>query len=141
MVAHVREMGASVGLEMRSRDRLVNTRRALAAAEFAREEGRYEPVHRALFEAHWSGSARLEEVDEVVQVGAAAGLDPDRLRAALEDGRYEPVLDRWRREAASVGVNAIPAHIFGGRFLVLGAQPYEVFQQVLGRLQAVDRAG
>lgn len=135
MEAHVREMGASAGLVMRSRDRLINTRIALGAAEFAREHGLYEAMHRALFEAHWASSARLEELEDVVLVGAGAGLDPDALRAALLERRYEEVLDRWRREATGVGINAIPAHVFGGRYLVLGAQPYEVFREVLTRLE------
>jgi len=33
-----------------------------------------------------------------------------------------------------VGINAIPAHVFGGKYLVVGAQPYEIFLQVLDRI-------
>jgi predicted DsbA family dithiol-disulfide isomerase len=134
MDAHLQTIASGVGLTMRSRDRLINTRLALGAAEFAREAGLYDPVHRALMDAHWHGEARLEDLDDVVRVGAAAGLDAAALRQALEDGRYEPVLDRWRAEAEQVGINAIPAHIFGGRYLVMGAQPYDVFRQVLDKL-------
>src|SRR5207245_1934441 len=50
-------------------------------------------------------------------------------------GRGRPVLDENRREAESIGVNAIPAHIFGGRYLVVGAHPYELFLQVVERLR------
>jgi predicted DsbA family dithiol-disulfide isomerase len=134
MDARLQTIAAEVGLTMRSRDRLINTRLALGAAEFAREVGLYGPVHRALFEAHWHQTARIEDLDEVVRTGEAAGLDGAALRQALEEGRYEPVLTRWRTEAEQVGINAIPAHIFGGRYLVMGAQPYEVFQQVLEKL-------
>ena len=34
----------------------------------------------------------------------------------------------------SVGIDAIPAHIFGRRYLVMGAQPYEVLKEVVDRL-------
>lgn len=134
MVAHLQSVAAEVGLTMKSRDKLINTRLALGAAEFAREQGKFEPMHRALLEAHWHGTARLEEIDDLVRVGESAGLDGVELRAALETGRYEPVIDRWRSEAESVGINAIPAHIFGGRYLVVGAHPYELFRQVIDRL-------
>ncbi len=134
MDAHLQSVASEVGLTMQHRDRLINTRLALGAAEFAREHGRYEPMHRALFEGHWHGTARLEEVDDLVRVGEAVGLDGSALREALESGRYEAVIDGWRKEAEQVGISAIPAHIFGGRYLVLGAQPYEVFEQVLERL-------
>jgi predicted DsbA family dithiol-disulfide isomerase len=34
-----------------------------------------------------------------------------------------------------VGINAIPAHIVGQRYLLLGAQPYEAFIEVLDALR------
>ena len=142
MSEHLRSVAATVGLEMRPRDVIINSRRALGAAELARERGRFEQMHHALFKAHWEGTARLEDVRDLVRVGAAVGLDADELRDAIEEDRYAGVIDENRRLAASVGIDAIPAHIFGRRYLVLGAQPYEVFEQVLDRLNsAVDTSG
>jgi predicted DsbA family dithiol-disulfide isomerase len=120
---------------MKQRDVLINSRRALGAAEFAREKGKFDEMHRALFKAHWEGTGRLEDVDDLVRIGTAIGLDPVELRQAIEEGRYEGILDDSRRQAESVGINAIPAHIFGGRYLVVGAHPYEAFNQVLERLR------
>src|ERR1700674_1997296 len=120
---------------MKQRDVLINSRRALGAAEFAREKGKFDEMHRALFKAHWEVTGHLEDVDDLVRIGTAVGLDPIELRLAIEEGRYEGSLDDSRRQAESVGINAIPAHIFGRRYLVLGAQPYEAFTQVLDRLR------
>jgi predicted DsbA family dithiol-disulfide isomerase len=119
---------------MESRDVIINSRRALGAAEFAREQGKFEDMHHALFKAHWEKAAKLENVDDLVAIGVGIGLDGAELRAAIEGGRYEPLLDDTRHEAESVGINAIPAHVFAGRYLVVGAQPYEVFRQVLDRI-------
>ena len=135
MRAHLEAMAAEVGLTMESRDVLINSRLALATAEFGREHGAYERVHRALFEAHWHLTAKLEEVEDLKRIAAECGLDPEELGEALADGRYEPLLDERRREAEEIGVNAIPAHIFGGRYLVVGAHPYELFRQVVERLR------
>ena len=132
----LRSVASEVGLTMESRDVIINSRRALAAAEFAREHGRFEAMHHSLFKAHWELTGRLENVDDLVTIGAGVGLDPAALRLAIEDGRYEAVLDETRQEAESAGINAIPAHVFGGRYLVLGAQPYEIFTQVLDRISA-----
>jgi predicted DsbA family dithiol-disulfide isomerase len=126
---------------MESRDVIINSRRALSAAEFAREQGRFEEMHHALFKAHWERTARLEDVDDLVRIGVALGLDGDQLREAITEGRYESLIDESRQEAASVGINAIPAHIFGRRYLVVGAQPYETFRQVLDRLRSESGAG
>lgn len=135
MRAHLQAMAAEVGLQMESRDVLINSRAALATAEFARERGAYAEMHRALFEAHWHLTGRLEEVEDLKRIAAKCGLDPDELGEALADGRYEPLLDRRRAEAEEIGINAIPAHIFGGRYLVVGAHPYELFHQVVEKLR------
>jgi predicted DsbA family dithiol-disulfide isomerase len=128
-------VAAEVGLVMRQRDVIINSRRALGAAEFAREQGKFDEMHRALFKAHWEGTGRLEDVDDLVRIGTEIGLDSLALRRAIEEGRYEVILDESRQQAESAGITAIPAHIFGRRYLVVGAQPYEVFTQVLDRLR------
>jgi predicted DsbA family dithiol-disulfide isomerase len=135
MRSRLDEIAAEAGLVMRQRDVIINSRKALAAAEFAREQGKFDEMHRALFKAHWEGTDRLEDVDDLVRIGSGVGLDPVELRLALDEGRFEKILDDSRRQAESVGINAIPAHIFGGRYLVVGAQPYEAFKQVLDRLR------
>jgi predicted DsbA family dithiol-disulfide isomerase len=124
-----------VGLVMRQREVIINSRRALGAAEFAREQGKFDAMHQALFKAHWEGTGRLENVDDLVRIGTDIGLHPTALRTAIEEGRYETVLDDSRHQAESVGINAIPAHIFGRRYLVVGAHPYESFMQVIDRLR------
>lgn len=119
---------------MQTRDVIINSRRALGAAEFARESGKFEEMHHALFKAHWEQTARLEDLDDLVRIGTEVGLDAGELRSAIEQGRYEDVIDENRQIATSAGINAIPAHVFGRRYLVMGAQPYEVLKQVVDRL-------
>jgi predicted DsbA family dithiol-disulfide isomerase len=135
MRSRLDEVADEVGLVMKQRDVLINSRKALGAAEFAREHDKYDEMHQALFKAHWELTGKLEDVDDLVRIGTEVGLDPVELRKAIEEGRYEQVLDENRRLAESVGINAIPAHIFGRRYLVMGAQPYEAFTQVLGKLR------
>jgi predicted DsbA family dithiol-disulfide isomerase len=149
MRSHMRGIAAEVGLTLEQRDVLINSRKALGAAEFAREHGKFEAMHRALLEAHWHLTGRLEDVEDLKRIGESVGLDPEELGRALEEGRYEPLIDEYRRQAEGAGINAIPAHIFsphrvsrpggdpgfGRRYLILGAQPYEVFLDVLDRLE------
>jgi predicted DsbA family dithiol-disulfide isomerase len=134
MRARLKSVAESVGLAMEQRDVIINSRRALGAAEFAREHGLYEEMHHALFKAHWEQTGKLENVDDLVRIGQGVGLDPGELRAAIEQGRYDDVLDENRRLAASAGIDAIPAHIFARRYLVMGAQPYEVLKEVIDRI-------
>lgn len=131
-------MAHQVGLRMEHGDRLINTRLALGAAEFAREHGKFEEIHHALFEAHWERTARLDDIADLRRIATEHGLDADDLEGALTTGRYEGVIDRHRAEAEAVGINAIPAHIIGQRYLVIGAQPLAVFEQVLDRIASEE---
>ena len=136
MRTHLETIAAEVGLTMKQRDVIINSRRALAAAEFAREHGKFDAMHRALLKEHWEGSARLENVDDLVRIGTDVGLDPAQLRIAIDEDRYAAAIDDHRADAESVGINAIPAHIFGRRYVVLGAQPYDVLKEVVERVTA-----
>jgi predicted DsbA family dithiol-disulfide isomerase len=129
-------VAAEVGLTMKRPDRVINSRLALSTAEFARDHGKYDEVRVALTKAHWEGTAQLDRVEDLRRVVADAGLDPDALERELDAGRYEALLDQHRADAESVGINAIPAHIVGQRFLLVGAQPYDAFIEVLDALRA-----
>jgi len=138
MHSHLQSIADSVGLQMHSRDVIINSRRALGAAEFARERGKFDDMHHALFKAHWEGTGRLEDVGDLVRIGGGVGLDGDELRSAVEEHRYDAAIDENRRMASSAGIDAIPAHIFGRRYLILGAQPYDVLRQVVDRVAAEE---
>jgi predicted DsbA family dithiol-disulfide isomerase len=140
MRSRLDDVAAEVGLVMQQRDVIINSKRALGAAEFAREQGKFDEMHHALFKAHWEGTGKLEDVDDLVRIGEGVGLYPVELRLAIEEDKYEAILDDSRRQAESVGINAIPAHIFGRRYLVVGAVPYEAFAQVLDRLRQDGQA-
>jgi len=134
--SHMQSIAESVGLRMSQRDVIINSRRALGAAEFAREKDRFVDMHRALFKAHWEGTGKLEDIDDLVRIGSSVGLDGAELRGAIEADRYADVIDENRRLATSVGINAIPAHIFGRRYLVMGAQPYDALKDVAEQARA-----
>jgi predicted DsbA family dithiol-disulfide isomerase len=134
MRSYMESVADSVGLTMRQRDVIINSRRALGAAEFARDHGRFEEMHHALFKAHWEGGGKLEDVDDLVRIGGELSLDTDELRSAIVEERYANVINENRSLATSVGIDAIPAHVFGRRYLVMGAQPYQVLKEVVDKL-------
>jgi len=129
-------LAKEAGLVMKRGTRLINTRLALSAAEFAREQGLFDKMHLALFKAYWERTGDIGTIDGLRKIAVEVGLDADAMAAALADGRYEEVLDANRREATQVGINGIPAHVFGLRYLVMGAHPYEILKQVADKVAA-----
>src|SRR5207237_10101512 len=68
-------LAAQVGLQLRLHDRLINSRPALQAAEFAREQGRFEQMHHELFRAAWDEGRDVSDLAVLREVAGRAGVD------------------------------------------------------------------
>ena len=130
----VNRLAAQVGLQLRLHDRLINSRLALQAAEFAREQGRFEPMHHELFRAYWDEGRDVSNMAVLREVAGRAGVDADIMEQRVAEDRFGDYLDARRAEAQELMIDGIPAHIIDDRYLVMGAQPYDLFERVMGRL-------
>jgi predicted DsbA family dithiol-disulfide isomerase len=127
-------MAREVGLELKTHERLINSRPALQAAEFAREQGHFEPMHRELFKAYWDKGRDVSDLAVLEEVAVRAGVDVPGMEAAIRADRYGQYLDARRAEARDLMIDGIPAHVIADRYLVMGAQPYELFERVMAKL-------
>ncbi len=105
--------------------------RAVPAAEAALEayaQGGNEAffrMHDRLFENQLS----LERA-HFVAYASQAGLDVARFGAALDDHRHRAAVDADSALAGEVGASGTPTFFVNGR-MIRGAQPYEVFEEVV----------
>ena len=67
------------------------------------------------------------------------GLDDSTLRAALENKQFEPNVIADEREAAELGVHAVPAFVFNRRFALTGVQPTAALEEMVNRASEFDR--
>lgn len=130
---HLGEMAQAAGLVMRRAPITPYTRPAFEANEFAREHGRSEEFHLAAFKAYWEDGKNLGDRAVLKELAAGCGLDPDLLSHHLDHGTYAQQVQEQIDEAHGYGITGIPAFILG-RYLFMGAQPYEFFQQVMERV-------
>jgi len=135
----VRRLGSEVGLTLHHHERLINSRPALQAAEFARSKGRFAPMHRALFQAYWDEGVDVSELGVLRQLAERAGVDPEAMAKSVEADDYGDYLDARRAEAEDLMISGIPAHVIADRYLVMGAQPYQVFERVMNQLAVLRR--
>jgi predicted DsbA family dithiol-disulfide isomerase len=129
----VNRLAAQVGLRLRLHDRLINSRPALQAAEFAREQGRFEAMHKELFHAYWNEGRDVSDLAVLREVAGRAGVDAAGMERAIAEDRFGDYLDARRAEAEDLMINGIPAHVIADRYLVMGAQPYQVFERVMAK--------
>ena len=131
MMLHLRSMGAPFGITFVDRPLLSNSRMALQAAEFSREQGRFDPFHAALFAAYFSHGLDVGNLDVLRQIGLEVGLDAEAMAHAVQSGKYLPKLAGAQEEAARLGAPGVPAFFVGDKKSVVGAQPLDVFRKVL----------
>ena len=136
----MRRFAAAFGIaDMRQPPRMPNTRRALAAAEYARERGRLDAFRRGAMDAYWRDGLDLEDASVIRAVAAAAGLESAPTAAAMNDSVYLARVDDVRREASAAGVRGIPTFFLGDE-VVVGCQPYPVLAAAAERAGARKRA-
>jgi len=130
--------GEHEGIDLRrGRTFTPHTHLALQASEFARQHGDTRTMieyHRALFKAYFTDQENLMEPDVLVRAAESCGLDGEALRAALEAGTYRKEVDRGIEHSYAIGVSGIPTFILNDQYAVVGAQTYEVFEQVMAKL-------
>jgi len=87
---------------------------AAAAAEYAREKGKFWEVNELFFEHQDDlGDAALKSY------AAKLGLDGDEMLKQVHAGKFQPVIDRHIAEASAAGLRATPSVYFNGRSLTL----------------------
>jgi predicted DsbA family dithiol-disulfide isomerase len=136
---HLREYAAEAGITLASNRRLANSHRALELAEFARDRGKFRPVHDALFRAYFEEGRDIGDSEVLGEIASSAGLDPEEFRFECLIGRYAEVVDRTSALAREKGFTGTPTMIFDDRFVLSGAQDAAVYADVLKRLGAEPR--
>ncbi|MBT3345613.1 MAG: thioredoxin domain-containing protein [Gemmatimonadetes bacterium] len=126
------------GLEYGDRRMTYNSRRAQQLASWAVTRDGGEAIHQALFVAYFVEDSNLADVDRLVEVAASVGLDTDAARRALRDPRYRAAVSADWERSRQLGVTGVPTFRAGGR-AVVGAQPYEVLEQLVQMAGAVRR--
>ncbi|QNF93992.1 DsbA family oxidoreductase [Janibacter sp. YB324] len=137
MFGHVAEQAAGEGLAY-DFDRLVvaNSARAHELLHLAKERGLGDEVKEALLSGHFEHGLDIGDVDALARVGADAGLDEGEVRAALADGRYKAAVASDIDMARQIGVTGVPFVVVDMKYAVSGAQPPELFREVVDKALA-----
>ena len=123
---------------MKLSEHLPSTRKALAIAEYARDQGELEPFRQGAMELHWRKGGNLEDDTQLGALATEAGLDPVAAVAAGSDPALLARVDAAREEAMDAGVTGIPTFLFD-RVRVVGCERYEVLAAAAERAGAVRR--
>ncbi len=126
-------LGADLGFTFNFDDgsRIVNTFEAHQLLDWAEDQGRQHPLKMALFEAYFTQQKDVSNREVLVEAAETAGLDPANARAALESGTHAAPVREKQYFWTSRGISGVPSMVFGGKYLLTGAQGTDTYMQAL----------
>jgi len=136
---YLQKFAASFGItNMIMPKKMPNTRRAIAAAEFARDHEKLHDFRRAAMAAYWREGNDLEDNAVIAAIAKTVGLNPQETVAAMDAERYLSRVDFRRWEAMQAGVTGIPFFIIGSE-RIAGCHSYEKLVAIAEQNGAVRR--
>lgn len=128
--ANVKRLADEDGIPLKFSDKLPNSRLALSISEFARKKGKFEDFHKLVLNAYWLQGKDIGDKNLLLDIAESIGLDKKEIELYLDTDEPRQALQESFKEIRSRGINGVPAFIIDGK-LIFGAQPYEVFEQVI----------
>ncbi|HQT46472.1 MAG: disulfide bond formation protein DsbA [Acidocella sp. 20-63-7] len=98
---------------------------------FAAPFGVADVLVRRIFRAHFVEGADIGESAVLVQLAAAAGLDPLAVRAFLGSEEGAEFVHSDNLHAHRLGINGVPCFLIDGEHAIAGAQETEVLERLI----------
>ena len=134
MYRNLRKSGEPFGIAFGNVTLLSNSHMSLAAGEFARECGKFEAYHEAIFNIYFTQARDIGHWDSVREAAVAAGIDTAALKKNLDEKRYEHRLAAVTDEAHRSDISSAPTFIINNHYVIVGAQPVATFRDALIRI-------
>jgi predicted DsbA family dithiol-disulfide isomerase len=118
------------GLPYGDRTMTYNSRLAQELGKWADTQPGGEALHDALFRAYFVEARDISQPAVLLEIVERAGLPVDAAREVLERRTFRAAVDADWEASRRLGVTGVPTFV-AGRYGVVGAQPYEVLEQLV----------
>ncbi len=100
------------------------------AAECAADQDQFWAYHDKLYESQAGENQGAFSKENLKKFAEEIGLDTKTFNECLDSGKYTSLIEEDTQAAQSFGVQSTPTFLVNGQ-PVIGAQPFEVFQQAI----------
>ncbi len=128
----------SEGLPYGRRTHTYNSRLAQELGKWADTQPGGWAIPDALYKAYFVEARNIGDPDILVEIAASVGLPADEARAVLAERRFKDAVDADWAKSHAYGVTGVPTFV-AARYGVVGAQPYEVLEQLVEKAGAPRR--
>lgn len=137
MRERMKALMAEAGLEYGERTHTFNSRLAQELGKWADSKPAGEAIHDALYRAYFVDNKNIGDVDELVEIAEAVGLDGQEARRVIEEREYKEAVDEDWRRSREAGVTGVPT-FYGNDLVVVGCQPYETLEKFVLHLMQMN---
>ena len=137
MKANIKRLADDVGVIFKLSDKLPNSRMALFLSEFARKKGKFDEFHKLVFDSYWKDGKDIGDQELLLGLAESLGFNRNEILEYIDSEEPLKELKRSLNELRKYGINGVPTFIIGDK-IVVGAQPYEVFEKVIRKALEKD---
>lgn len=131
----LQDLMAEAGLPYGNRTHTYNSRLAQELGKWADTQAGGEDIHDRLYKAYFVDNVNIGDINELVRIADATGLNKEEARQVLSERLFESEVDKdWARSRA-VGVTGVPT-FYADDLVVVGCQPYELLEKFVVHLLA-----
>ncbi len=111
-----------------------NTLDAHRLLHLAKKNGLQNETKEALFAAYYTDGKNIADIASLVDIGERVGLNGIEINTMLQSDEYVNEVQLDQIYAQQIGVQGVPFYVFNDKYAVSGAQPTDVFAQVLNKV-------
>ncbi|MCA1024797.1 MULTISPECIES: DsbA family oxidoreductase [Cytobacillus] len=135
MQKQVTAQANEVGLDYHLNDaKMTNTLDAHRLIHLAKEKGKMSEMKEQLLKSYFVEGKHVGEIESLVDIAAAVGLDKEEVTSVLASDQYKKEVEADMQEGVQLGVQGVPFFVFNRKYAVSGAQPSNVFSEVLTKV-------
>lgn len=125
---------AGLSLALPAITRTPNTLDAHRVIHWAGLEGRQSAMVSALFRAYFREGRDIGDRDTLLDLARQSGLDQSLIARLLASDADRVLIREADRMARARGISGVPFFVIDGKYAVSGAQPVQVWQNVIDEL-------
>lgn len=135
MNEHMAQIAREVGLDFDFEHMVpVNTFLAHRFLHLAAKHGKQDAAKERVLAAYFTQGRNVADLDTLAELGTELGLDATEVRTALASEAYAEEVRHDEYQARQIGVRGVPYFVFDDKYAVSGAQPSELFLEVLEKV-------
>ena len=140
--AHMETLGHSLGITFAfgPDSRIVNSFGAHQLLDFALSQGAQHPLKLALFQAHFTDGKDVSNTAILLDIAESVGLDRNAAAQVLESGALAASVREKQKFWTDRGISGVPSMVFGGKYLVTGAQGAKNYAELLNKVVSEQAA-